>query len=318
MPAQKGYDPAFMGKKLPVAPPRWRKLREKDLVSVDGSKLLDYPHHSIALSSTRKFPLFTAANIDGGLFRKILRRVVFPSGRDEWSLDPRARDYQWGADLYAAPKSDFDRGHLVKREDAQWGADDTEARDGARSTFFFTNCVPQVGDLNRKEWRSLEDYILKKESAPNKLKVNVFTGPVLSEHDPFFVHPVKGQSVQLPVLFWKVIYFTNDGRALSRVGFLMGQRNLLLTRGIARLPEGQEKMAPAPTFFEDYEDAATFQVNIALIESLTALHFPAAFDPYTDTRLNKIVLEEVEMKKVKTPFAKSREPGYVLQGLVLR
>ncbi|MBK8194914.1 MAG: DNA/RNA non-specific endonuclease [Lewinellaceae bacterium] len=112
-----------------------------------------------------------------------------------------------------------------------------QATEAARSTFYFSNCAPQVGDLNRKEWRSLEDYILKKESSQNKLKINVFTGPVLSENDPVFVTPVKGEQVQIPTLFWKVVYFTNDDQTLNRVGFLMGQKKLLFKNNIVREKE---------------------------------------------------------------------------------
>ncbi len=258
--------------------------------------LLTYPHFSVALSKLRKLPLYAAVNIDGKKFQEINRTALF-GGSDRWSVDPRADEYQWGNDLYSASGSEFDKGHMVKREDPQWGENLEQATEAARSTFYFSNCAPQVGDLNRKEWRSLEDYILKKESSQNKLKINVFTGPVLSENDPVFVTPVKGEQVQIPTLFWKVVYFTNDDHTLNRVGFLMGQKKLLFKNNIVREKEEElEGVVIRPKLFDDYEDAATYQVNINLIEQLTGLTFSQAKDPYKDSRSVKMVLKQVELE----------------------
>ena len=64
-------------------------------------------------------------------------------------------------------------------------------------------------------------------------RVSVFTGPVLKEDDPIFVTEVDGESVQIPVLFWKLVYYVNhtEGK-LCRAGFLVGQEELLRKDGI--------------------------------------------------------------------------------------
>ena len=316
-----GYQPVFLGKQLKVGLPQTGPASKDDLARLDGSRsyILRYPHHSVVLSKKRKFPWFTAVNIDGASFQPLTRKSLFKGGSDRWEIDKRALSGQWGEELYTAAHSDFDRGHLVKREDPQWGKDEQTAADAARSTFFYANSVPQVKDLNQRVWRNLEDYILKKESATNKLKVSVFTGPVLSDEDPVFVSPVRGEEVQIPGLFWKVVYFTADGKTLSRVAFLMGQKKLLLEREIARPKptEGLEGLLPQPRFFLNFEDAATYQVNVDMVEHLSGLKFAPAVDPYTDNRPAKIVLKEVELESAE------RLPGrpglgFELEGLTLR
>lgn len=314
-----GYQPAFLGTKLKVSLPIADAARKGDIAPVKDSKdsLLHYPHHSVTLSKTRKLPIFAAVNIDGNQFRSLKRGDLFHSGSDEWTIDKRAADYQWGNDLYSATGSDFDKGHMVKREDPQWGPDDSIASDAARSTFFFSNCAPQVGELNRQEWRGLEDFILKKRSVPDKLKINVFTGPVLAENDPEFAIEIKGQRVQIPTLFWKLIYFTPDGKTLYRVAFLMGQKELLFKRKIVKpRDEELEGFIIESTIFDNYEDAAMYQVNVNVVEKLTGLHFSPANDPYRDDRPVKLILKEVEVDGLES-FSGSEGPGFELEGIVL-
>ncbi len=316
----KGYEPAFLGKNLKISMPQPAASHQSDLVLLNSNRsaVLRYQHHSIVLSRKRKFPFFTAVNIDSTRFREINRNSLFPGGKDVWTIDKRVQDFQWGPELYNASGSDFDKGHLVKREDPQWGKDEKSAADAARSTFYYTNCVPQLDDLNRKEWQYLENYILKKESAPNKLRVSVFAGPVLADDDPVFVNPIKGMEVQIPVLFWKVVYFSGDGKNLYRVAFLMSQQKLLLQRRIVKKKEEElEAVVPKPELFHDFEDAAIYQVNIRVIEQLTKLTFSDAHEPYRDNRAIKIILKQVEVGEFES-FRGGNELGFELGGLILQ
>src|SRR4051812_18209539 len=86
-------------------------IRHKaDVALVDGNEtsIVNYMNYSIQLSASRKFPFFTASNIDGSLFQKANRA---PS----WKKDERVKEFQWGQELYSADKSDFDKGHMTKR-----------------------------------------------------------------------------------------------------------------------------------------------------------------------------------------------------------
>ncbi|MDQ3292462.1 MAG: DNA/RNA non-specific endonuclease [Bacteroidota bacterium] len=306
-----GYSETFIHPEIPVPLPQLQADQQADLAPVDGTtnNLANYINYSLALSKTRGFPYFVAANIDGHLFKKVSRT-------DNWRKDSRI-DYahQWGEELYKARKSDFDKGHMTKREDVQWGKTVVEARAAADTTFYFTNAVPQHAELNQQIWAELENYILHTESVPNNLRISVFTGPVLRPTDPVFVTKVLGKEIQLPTLFWKVVVFTKDDQRLYRVGFLMGQEELLRKARIVK-PEPVEIAARATDLFLDFEDAQTYQVNIATIEQLTNLTLPPAKDVYQDTRPIKLVLEEVDVNARFAPAAVA-ELGYRIPNLVI-
>lgn len=285
-----GYQPDFMGTGLRVPLPAIQQPHP-----AGQSKQFDYLHFSVVASKVRKFPYFSATNINGGLFRQ-LDRV------DNWRNDDRAVGWQWGYELYGAPKSLFDRGHMTKREDPQWGDTDNIAAQAADETFFYTNAVPQLKNLNRPltAWQGLENYILHDEARLGGkatairpgLLLNVFTGPVLHPLDPHFITPVQGQHVLLPVLFWKVVYYTNDGVELRRVGFPMGQHNAMKNAGVIA-PVFEKLVRTDRTllledFFEDYKDAEPFQVGVRFIEEQTGMRFPAARETHPDKKPNAL------------------------------
>lgn len=314
MPASSnGYKSDFIAKNLRVDFPKIPDSRQHDIAPCidDRNGEYKYNHYSLFLSKSRRFPFFTATNIDGKLFKAIGRDEIFDSGNDEWRMDERGRDYQFGPHLYSADRSDFERGHMTKREDPQWGRSKLLARKAAQSTYYFTNCVPQVKELNSKEWAFLETYILKKEVVADHLKITVFTGPVLSDKDPEFINPVDGVNVKIPTLFWKVVYFTNDGKILNKVGFLMGQQTLLEKKGIVKKKAVTTRALPSEVtqHFNDFADAQTYQVSLSTIETLSGLQFPEAREPYRDPRPVKVILKEVEMKSSGTRSLTSTAPG---------
>lgn len=320
-----GYKPEFIAKNLRVDFPRIPDHRKEDIAPCtdSGNGEYKYDHYSLFLSKSRRFPYFTATNIDGKLFKAIGRDEVFDSGNDEWRVDERGREYQHGPHLYSAVKSNFERGHMTKREDPQWGRSRLLAKKAAQSTYYFSNCVPQVKELNSKEWAFLETYILKKEVVADHLKIVVFTGPVLSDSDPEFITKVDGQNVKIPTLFWKVVFFTNDGKVLNKVGFLMGQQTLLEKKGIVKKKTSTlrslttEKEKP---HFNDFADAQTYQVSLSTIENLSGLKFAEAREPYKDPRPVKLVLKEVEMKASGTrslTSGNSNETVLAYEGLKL-
>jgi endonuclease G, mitochondrial len=53
-------------------------------------------------------------------------------------------------ELYSTAHCDFDKGHMVKREDVQWGHSIAVASKAADSTFFYTNAVPQHAKLSQQ------------------------------------------------------------------------------------------------------------------------------------------------------------------------
>jgi len=278
-----GYDEKFISNQT-VPLPKLSQEQSADLAFDDeGNDVIKYINYSLQQSASHKFPFYTATNVDGIQFKKVPRK-------DNWRKDKRlSKEFQLGKELYSAPKSDFDKGHMTKREDVQWGETLGIALNAANSTFYYTNAVPQHKDLNRDIWRSLEDYILHTETKRNELRICVFTGPVLSSSNPYFVTPINGKQIQIPSLFWKVVVFQKEDGNLYRVGFMMSQNKLLLDNHIIEELESDDKL------FMQFKDANTYQVNISLIEEFAGLKIPSAIDSYTDTRNTKLVLEEIDI-----------------------
>ena len=299
-----GYDENFILNKIVSLP----KLNEEQINDVvrdkDGNDIIKYINYSLQLSATHKFPFYTATNINGLLFKKVPRK-------DNWRNDERVKDYQWGKELYSAPKSNFDRGHMTKREDVQWGETIGIALNAADSTFYYTNAVPQHKDLNRDIWRSLEDYILHTETKQNELRVCVFTGPVLSRSNPYFVTPIDDKQIHIPSLFWKVVIFQKEDGNLYRVGFMMSQNKLLSKNAIIEELESDNEL------FMQFDDADTYQVNISLIEDITGLEIPKAIDSYSDERSLKLILKEIDIDPDLESDSMGYKLGFSLENIVL-
>ena len=289
-----GYMEDFLDPKHPVNLPKLSSSQQKDLVKVEGTEdnILHYVNYSLQLSSSRRFPFFTSSNIDGKLFLKAPRK-------DKWRRDERVdKGVQWGPELYSAAMSNFDKGHMTKREDVQWGDSIAFASLAADSTFYYTNAVPQHAELNQQIWRSLEDYILHTESVENELKICVFTGPVLTRLDPFFVTDVKGESIQIPTLFWKIVYFKKKSdKKIYRVGFLMNQASLLFENEIVVEAVLEAVETDEEKLFMEFDQAETYQVNVATIEKLTGLIFADAEEPFKDKRKIPLILKEVDIRE---------------------
>ncbi|HBE39758.1 MAG TPA: hypothetical protein DDW27_00850 [Bacteroidales bacterium] len=295
-----------------ISLPSLQRKRKDELAPVKYNDRLkiDYLNYSVLLSGSRKFPIFTASNIDGRLFKSTPRPK-------SWKLDNRVKEFQWGKDLYEAKKSDFDKGHMTRREDVQWGETEEMARKAAYSTFYYTNAVPQHKDLNQEIWKNLEDYILHTETRKKSLKVCVFTGPVLRNDDPEFVTPVKGEKIKLPVIFWKVVIYPKENGKLYRAGFMMSQNKLLTEDGII-IPKLKAAPEAADEPFSQFDDAETYQVNISLIEKLTNLKMPMALDAYKDDRNRKLVMKVIEVEPGNRPkFTQKEEPAFSIMNIVL-
>jgi endonuclease G len=177
-----------------------------DVLPVTGSEgdRLDYEHFSILMSKSRRLALFTAVNIDGSA------SVSVPRGGDPWAFDGRIpEEAQAGDELYA--DNDFDRGHLVRREDPNWGQTASVAN---RDTFHFTNCAPQLSVFNQRSWLSLEDYILGNTRRVGE-RATVFTGPVFRANDPVY------RGVAIPLAYWKVVAFIHDDGRPSASAYLI-------------------------------------------------------------------------------------------------
>ncbi|MBO9575340.1 MAG: DNA/RNA non-specific endonuclease [Sphingobium sp.] len=261
-----GFSTGFLGKGLKVSLPRMTKAIVADLATPSDATAarkheLRYTHFGAFFSKSRRTPRFTAVNIDGAKSVHVKR-----ADDDIWFFDLRIdRELQLGKALFPG---DLDRGHMVRREDPNWGKVAQQAND---DTFHYTNCALQHSALNRGKtmWQGLENYIL--ESARTEgFKACVFTGPILADDDP----PLGLEDVLIPREFWKVVVMPKAGGAgLHATGYLLSQgdliRKLLEERGAAGRGANE-----APS--EGFELGAyrTFQIAIRHIEQATCLNWP--------------------------------------------
>jgi endonuclease G len=214
-----GYVDTFLGDfTVPLPVPRGSLARDMLPIPGRADHRLDYTHFSVVMSKARRMAMFVAVNIDGKNAVRISRET------DRWALDGRIPDEaQIGEELYV--DNILDRGHLVRREDPNWGAVADQANN---DTFHFTNCSPQAGAFNQRTWLSLESYILDNARAVED-KVTVFTGPVFRSNDRLY------RDALIPTAYWKVVAFVNDSGRPSATAYIVDQveelRNLEVTFG---------------------------------------------------------------------------------------
>jgi endonuclease G len=253
-----GYDPNFLGDKVP--PPKPGNSHSV-LKTHTAGNLLPYTHFSIMMSKTRRFPIFTAENINGALKIKLKRE-------DSWGFDPRIpKNAQVGHKEFYGPEP-FDKGHMVRRENPGWGDTEEEARLGEDDTFVYTNAIPQMPQLNQRTWLSLEDYVLD-NARTEGFKVSVFTGPVFRTDDPTY------SAVAVPIDFWKAVVAINvDTKELLTSAYLLSQEGLM--------PEEGFRFGPFKTY----------QVPVKRIEELADVKFSKSIrdsDVFREDEINEMV-----------------------------
>ncbi|MFG2288358.1 DNA/RNA non-specific endonuclease [Streptomyces sp. NPDC048595] len=245
-----GYDENFLGVPVPLPTPS-----SPDVPSL----VLPYTHFTVVLRPDRRMAAATAVCIDGRLLVEHVPR------ESSWRFDPRLDEHhQTGDEVYR--DNSLDKGHLVRRLDPVWG-EATEANKANADTFHYTNAAPQADVFNQGKqlWQGLENFLLD-HAATFDRKLTVLTGPVLHDSDP----PYRG--VQVPLRFWKVVAFVQDG-SLAATAYVLDQ-SPDLTRDAERALAGATPGAPPPL-----GAFRTFQVPVSDVVELTSLHLgplPAA------------------------------------------
>lgn len=214
--------------------------REKEFV-------LHYHNYSLVMHAKRRLALYSAANID------FSGRFDLARPADVWRRDPRIkREHQLEGFYYA--NNQFDRGHLTRREDLEFGKTRLVALQSAADTCHWTNCTPQHRLFNQGKtvWQGIERYILENTIETDQLKAQVITGPVLDEGDPDY------RKIQYPVQFWKVVVALDEAGEMFATAYIAGQAEIIAQHGIEAAPFGAFR---------------TFQTTVAEIERLTGLAF---------------------------------------------
>jgi endonuclease G, mitochondrial len=218
-----GYSPKFLGTgniiKMPL-PSNSLKAKLAKITETDDIEL-KYHKYSIYFHALRKMPVISAINVDGS----VLKRLDKTTSENKWFRDRRIdKEIQLDTSFYR--KSGFDRGHMSRKEDANWGATAEEALRNAQYTCAYTNACPQVKALNQQGglWGKLEKLILEngvQKEQGKEAKITVFNGPIFNISDPLY------KSVQIPMDFYKVIVYTAIDGKLKATAFILSQKDLL-------------------------------------------------------------------------------------------
>ncbi len=256
-----GFDPGFLVD-FDVPMPDVSAIEGIDLVRPSDATEsqpheLRYTHFGVLYCGKLRSPVVAAVNIDGE------KAVPIKRSSDRWFYDLRIPvELQIGSEAYS--EAGFDRGHMVKREDPNWG-DSAAALAANFDTFHFTNCSPQHSGFNRniQTWRGLEDYILQ-NARTQGFKACVFTGPIIAGD----LETLEG--LVIPREYWKLVVMpaqAEDGRLVPHVtAYVLSQgdliQGLLQQRGVNEASEG--------FLLGPYK---TFQISVEALESATGMSF---------------------------------------------
>ncbi|WP_287183787.1 DNA/RNA non-specific endonuclease [Paraburkholderia sp.] len=234
---------------------------------------LRYTHFGVKYSDALKLPLITAVNIDGAATVRIKR------ASDRWFADERIpRSVQLGAENFG--DAEINRGHMVRREDPNWGTDALQANN---DTFHYVNAAPQHARLNQGKslWQGLENYILD-NARTYGFKACVFTGPILRDADSD-EDEVEIDGAIVPQEFWKVVATLDaNGQALHATAYLLSQGQL-----IRKLLEKRSRTETLEGF--TLGNYRTFQLAISDLAEATDYDFGAyiAADPLAKTQADQ-------------------------------
>ena len=257
-----GYQSDFLGIDIPM--PRPKAALQKFLARIidTNETLLKYHHYSVYHHAVRKMPVISAINVDGDPDK----RKDETKRKDTWLRDTRL-DFEVQLNDKFYRNSGFDKGHLSRREDANWGSTPADAKKFADLTCFYTNACPQVGKLNQSRqkglWGRLENMIFEKgvaiESGMDS-KISVFNGPIFKEDDRVY----KG--IQIPMEFWKVVLWfreVEEELKLQATAFRLSQADIVDNVQFEKLG------------FDENTEFQPFQISIKKLEELTHLDFSA-------------------------------------------
>lgn len=219
----KGYITDFLGVDIPMPEPTPALKKYIALPSHSDSSELKYYHYSVRLHSLRRMPAISAINVDGS--PKV--RLDNFKRKDNWLRDNRL-DFNIQLDDIFYRNSGFDRGHMSRREDADWGDSAEIAKRNADLTCMYTNACPQVAALNQSSrkglWGKLELTVLESGAilqGPLTNKISVFNGPIFREDDPVF------RGIQIPMDFYKIILWPTDQGEIKATAFVLSQEKLI-------------------------------------------------------------------------------------------
>jgi endonuclease G len=230
-----GYDPQFLGPTIEIPQPR-----DPNVIAAGrkGEKVFHYQNFSIIMNAERRLAHVTASNVTADpklkkpdLTKEYTRKALSGLGNNDqerWFLDPRLDDkFQLPDVFFTRDNGAFDKGHIVRREDVNWGTTFKLVVRANGDTYHVTNCSPQVAEYNQsargiENWGDLENHVLTSAASE---RLAQFAGPVLDPDDRVFVGAGGGKvkiRARIPARFWKVIISKTE-EGLAAFGFVLEQ-----------------------------------------------------------------------------------------------
>ncbi len=274
----KGYQSRFLGNNFNIAMPQPKNTIKKFIAKVGNgdSLVLKYFNYSTIFHSVRMMPIISAINIDGNPSK----RLDESARKDVWLRDKRLSfDIQLSDSYYKG--SGFDRGHMSRREDANWGSNAEIAKRNADLTCMYTNACPQVAKINQSGkkglWGILEKVVLEQgasEENGKTAKITVFNGPIFKEDDPVF------RGIQVPMDFFKIVLWLTDNGSLKATAFKLTQIEKVDDIDFEQIDIDQN------TEFKE------FQCSLKSLQDSTKIDFSDLFqfDTFEDNNDNEIAL----------------------------
>ncbi|MFN8345155.1 MAG: DNA/RNA non-specific endonuclease [Spirosomataceae bacterium] len=283
----KGYDPRFLGIEVPLPQPK-NELKNQIARLKNQKTELKYFKYSVIFNAVTKMPVISAVNVEGDA----AKRLDDSKRSDDWLRDKRIDTECQLTDKFYA-KSNFDKGHMSRFEDANWDNTQADALRNGIYTCFYTNACPQVVALNRGGgfWGKLEKAVLEKgikKEKGKKARMTVFNGPIFNDSkDRIF----KG--VKIPMEYYKIVLWLNDTDQLRATAFKLSQE--LLVGEI----EFDERMRLEEEALDIDKNVVfkSFQCSIKSLSELTKIDFThlESFDTFsTNNGDEETLLENAE------------------------
>jgi len=275
-----GYQPDFIGESLHIPMPEIgdQLLLEQTLsrTNLRGNLYSDHLNYTLLMNRDTRQLIFSAHNIDQG--SNIGKRQNLTeeqqkkySGSKGWTYDADiGKPFQLGDEYYKdkvdgfgiTVENPYDKGHMVMRKNAMWGASLEEMDEAGKATYIYANAALQHKNLNRSEWQAIEMDIVGELGLDSNGKLCVFSGPIWGPLDRIVHHIDTGDVGRVPSGFFKVVCFhmkdPPDDNPLGVLTFAVFQdRNVIAQQKGGRIVKTDQR----------------YQITIMELESLTGLKF---------------------------------------------
>lgn len=208
-----------------------------------GGQRVDHLGYSLLYNADYKTPYWVAWHVDKERLKGNTRRA------DNFLPDPAIDGPQAITSDYS--RSGYDRGHMCPAGDMKW------SRQAMQESFYLSNICPQNPNLNRGDWKRLEEKT--RELASSHGEIFVCCGPIYNNKRP---KRIGAHRVGVPDAFFKVLLIYN-GKNSRASGFIYPNH------------AGHKKMS-------------AYAVTIDEVESITGIDF---FPALPDEIENKVESE---------------------------